>query len=606
MTGKADKRRPFVVAIVLIVAIGAALVAPVMIGARRGEPIPGSTVRADSRESVTISSPLTLFASPAVVLEKGTVALVGSVSGESRVGALFRTLVSGGGADLVLDGAKIIVDRTTSSDPIVVSQGNTTGVPSELGPVVSALSGFKFNSLTLLNVDVVVKTAQGTTELTINTAEVTPDRGGSVTAKGRLEFLDEPFDFDVGFAMPTRNASVPLKVRAAVKGDLLATSFNGRLSVGERAQITAENAELSIADVRKFASWLGASWPAGAGLGRLTAKGRLKLEDRAVTFEHAQFTLDGNAATGALTAKLGLKRPSIEGTLAFANFDLAPYATPSRPYALALAADWLAAIRMPGLTSPSFLSDMDADLRLSAGNVASGRDRIGRGAASFSIKDGKLYGELAELELEQGGNGEGQFTVDMAGAEPKYTLHAEFNDIDLATVVAPRLGPAALDGSADIRLDLTAGGVSEADLRKSLTGTLSMDMSEGGRLGINLDALPRAAASPAAADSWTAATAGSTAVSRLTAQFTASNGILTADSVEVQTDTRKVTAAGTVDIDRSAVDLVLSITGAPGVADASKASVGAFKIQGPWSAPTVTRAEPGKAARNLVSLPGSG
>src|SRR5690606_30093503 len=125
------------------------------------------------------------------------------------------------------------------------------------------------------------------------------------------------------------------------------------------------------------------------------AKGLLTLAERAISFEHADFTLDGNAATGALMLKLGEERPLIEGTLDFASFDIAPYATPSRPYALALASDWLSAIRIPGLSSSSVLSDLDADVRISAANVVSGSDRLGRCAASVSIKDGKLYGEIA-------------------------------------------------------------------------------------------------------------------------------------------------------------------------------------------------------------------
>ena len=101
MTGKADKRRPLFVAVALVTAIGAALVAPVMIGARRGEPIPGSTVRADSRERITISAAQPLFSSPNVVIERGVVSVVGPDSGETLIGAAVRALITGGGADLV-------------------------------------------------------------------------------------------------------------------------------------------------------------------------------------------------------------------------------------------------------------------------------------------------------------------------------------------------------------------------------------------------------------------------------------------------------------------------------------------------------------------------
>jgi AsmA protein len=601
MNGKADKRRPLVVAIVLLAAIGAALVAPVMIGARRGEPIPGSVVRADSRETAVITTPLTLFNSPSVVIEKGTVALVSPPAGESRVGAVLRALVLGGGADLVLDGARLVVDRRGSSATAPAG----AAVSEELRPIIASLSGFKFRTLTLLESTVVIETGEGDPEtVSVHNVEIAPSGHGLISAKGRLEVRGETLDIDVAFAQPSESAAdAPIQLRVAVKGDNLAASFNGRLATGDHWQVTAENAELSVANLRSFASWVGASWPSGPGLGSFTAKGLLTLEERRVSFEHAAFTLDGNAASGALILKLGAERPAIEGTLAFASFDIAPYAAPSRPYALALAADWIAGIRVPGLAPSSFLRDMDADLRISAGNVTSGSDRLGRGAASLSVKDGKLYGELAELELEQGGRGEGQFTVDMTGADPHYTLRADLNDIDLATVVAPRLGPAVIDGAGDIRLDLSASGASEAEVMRSLSGKLSLTMDEGGRLGLDLEALPAAALATGPAEGWGPVGSGATTVSRLTASFTAANGILAAEAVEATADDRIVTASGTVDLDNNDLDLVLSIAPTLGAANPIPVgkAVGAFKIHGPWSAPTITRAGSGRAAGATVS-----
>lgn len=610
MTGKADRRRPLAVAIALAAAVGAALVVPVVIGAQRGAPIAGTSVRADSRESVTLSAPLRLFTSPNITLEKGTVALVGPAPGESKVGALLRTLISGGGADLVVDDATIVVDRSEASAPEATvapapaapQAGEAAPASEELRPVVAALSHFKFQSLTLLNTTIVVKTAQGTTEtLARVSAEIAaPDRAGLVATKGRFHYRGEPMDFDLAFTARDA-AEAPVEVRASVRSRLLAAAFNGRLAPGVRG-ITADNAELTVTDLRSAARWLGAVWPSGPGLGAFAAKGRLTLDDRAVSFEHAEFTLDGNVATGALTAKLGPERPSIEGTLAFATFDITPYAAPQRPFALVLASDWLLALPIPGLAAPSVLRETDADIRLSAGNVVKGSERLGRLAASLSVKGGKMYGEIAELELDQGGSGEGQFTIDMTESEPRFTLRAELDDLDLSTVAVPRLGPAVVDGAGDIRLDLAARGASEADVLGSLSGTLSFDMTEGGRIGLDVDALPAAAAAEPAGQGWGAAGAGTTSVSRFTARFTAADGILTADAVEAALDDRSLTATGTVDIDNSALDLLLSIAPAPAAtAPPPGRAVGAFRIRGPWAAPAISRAEPGKAASSAPS-----
>lgn len=604
MTGRADKRRPLLIAMALIAAIGAALVAPVMIGARKGEPIPGTTVRADSRESIAVATPVALFQSPAVVLERGTVALVSSATGESRVGALLRALTGGESIDLVLDGARLVVHRAGGAGPAAAT---ADGPPVDLRPVVASLSAFRFRSLTVLDTIVAVETGRGAPEtVSLRNVEIAPGRNGLVTARGQIAYRGERFDIDLAFTGPeAATADAPLQIRAVAKGDNLSLSFNGRLAAGEHAQLTADNAELSVTDLRGFADWLGVSWPRGPGLGLFTARGRLTLDERSAAFEHAEVTLDGNAATGTLMVKLGTERPAVEGTLAFSQLNIAPYAAPSRPYALALASDWISSLRIPGLVSPSFLRGMDADIRLSAATVTSGSDRLGRAAASVSVRDGKLYGEIAELEFEQGGRGEGQVTVDVAGADPRYTIRAELNDIDMATVMAPRLGPAAIDGRGDVSLDLAATGSSEAELLASLTGKLALGMDEGVRIGLDIDALaapgvPATAATATArtpAAGWGAVAAGSTSVSRLAARFVARNGVLTADGVEAATgDNRIVTASGTIDVDRSALDLVLSIAPAPGAASPAGKTLGAFRIEGSWDAPAITRTGSGRAA----------
>ncbi|MGE3230003.1 MAG: AsmA-like C-terminal region-containing protein [Hyphomicrobium sp.] len=596
MIGKAERRRPLLVAIALIAAIGAALIAPVVIGARKGEPIPGSTVRASSREILPISTPAVLYASPAVSLESGTIALV-APEGQSHVGAALRALALAGGADVVLDGAKLVLDRSGIKETAGTELGSAAGVSGELAPFVSAIAGFKFRSLTLLDCTVVIESRSVPETISIVSAEIAPDTRGNVRARGTLSVRGQDLGFDATFALPTAKApAAPVAISATVTSDLITASFAGRFTPGEKPAITAENAELSVASLRSFAGLLGASWPAGTGLGLFAAKGLLTLEPRAISFEHANFTLDGNIATGALTLKLGDERPLVEGTLDFETFDVTPYAAPSRPYALALASDWLSTIRIPGLASPSFLRDADADVRISAANVTSGSDRLGRCAASLSVRDGKLYGEIAELELEQGGRGEGQITIDTAGSEPRYTLHAALDDIDLSTVVAPRLGPAAIDGAGDIKLDVNASGASQADILRSLSGKVSLEMVDDGRIGLDIDALPAAAAASTPPSGWGTLGAGSTALSALSASFIAKDGILLTESVAATAGDRGVTAAGSIDIDKSALDLVISVAPASGAAAARPETLGAFRIHGPWSGPTVTRTGPGKAA----------
>ncbi len=52
--------------------------------------------------------------------------------------------------------------------------------------------------------------------------------------------------------------------------------------------------------------------------------------------------------TGRCSLTLNRDRPSLEGTLAFDNLDVAPYITTQKTDVLTLAGAWLANLRMPG------------------------------------------------------------------------------------------------------------------------------------------------------------------------------------------------------------------------------------------------------------------
>ncbi len=599
MTGKADRRRPLIVLSALIAVIGTALVAPVLIGGRQGEPIPGSTVRAESRDLVAITSPVTLSVAPAVTLDRGAVSLATGSADESSVGAVVRALVLGRGVDLILDDARFTVDRAnTQADekPVETSES----LSEALASVVSTLTDFRFRTLRLSDATLVLLTGDGERETFSRIdADLAKDRSGLVTAKGRLAYRGEPLDFDLAFTPPPQDVAEPVDVRVNVRGKYLSLVFNGRMPPGERSRIVAENAELSVSDVRGTASWLGASWPAGPGLGPFSAKGELTVDQRALSFANAKITLDGNAASGTLALMYTGERPSIEGTLAFATFDIAPYATSARPTAMARATGWLSSLGIPGLADSSLVNELDADLRISAASVTNEQTKLGRAAASLTVKGGKLYGEIVDLALDQGGGGEAQVTVDMTGPDPRYTARAELSDIDFATLPRLASGPPVLEGIGALKLELAAEGASETALIRSIAGTMSVEMREAGRFGIDVDALP-SVAGPPPAEGWGAAASGTTAISGLSARFKALGGVFAADSVEARVGSRSARLIGSADLDSAAVDFVLSLDELPG-AEKSGKPVGAFRIQGPWAAPTIRPAEPGRAAQGRMN-----
>lgn len=590
MTAEGDRRRPLLAAFVALAAISTALIMPLLVGGPGSDPaFTGGYVRAASHDSFTLSAPVTLLDTPRVVLERGTISLAAGKDGRAGSGAALSSLLTGGGADLILDGATLVFDRTI---PIDGANGSATGLAEAMGPMIAALASRNFGTLALRNATIIIKTPRGAEEtLHSVTAEIRSKAETSLEAKGTFRLRGEELAFDIAGATPPGKKDGPIALRASLKGRLLGASLEGRLVRGERLQIASPNAELTVPKLREAARWLGADWPEGQqGLGAFEAKGPLDWSEGSLSFENARFTLDGNAATGALSLTLGSDRPKVEGTLAFNNLNLAPYLTPSAPATRMLAADWLSFIRVPGTVSSSLIREIDADVRISARSVAVADQALGRCAASLSIKDGKLFADLAEIELDHGGTGDGQVGVDMTGGEPRYSIRGRLESFDVGKMVGQRLGRSALEGFGTLDVDLAGEGGTEAAVLASLSGTVEVDMPDGARLGVNVEGLAAAAGTAPQPGIWGVAADGATAVDSFVAKFAATGGVFTAEAVKADTGEKVVTAEGTVSLAERALDVTVSIAdelakngtiGGPALSEG-------FRVRGPWAAPTVS------------------
>jgi AsmA protein len=595
MTAEGDRRRPLVAAFVALAAISLALIVPLLVGGPGSDPaFTGAYVRAASHDSFTLSAPVTLIDAPRVVLEKGTISLAAGKDGTVGSGAALSSLLTGGGADLILDGATLVLDRTL---PIDGADGSATLFAEAMGPMVTALAARKFGTLLLRNATVVIKTPSGAEEtLHSVTGEIRSKRETSLEAKGTFRLRGEELAFDVASAASLGKKDAPVAVRASIRSRLLDASFEGRFVRGERLQIASPHAKLTVPKLREAARWLGADWPEGQqGLGAFEAEGPLDWSEGSLSFENAHFTLDGNAATGALSLTLGGDRPNIEGTLAFNSLNLAPYLeAPAAPATRKLATDWLSLIRIPGTLSSSLIREMDADVRISARSVAVADQTLGRCAATLSIKDGKLFADLAEIELDHGGTGDGQVGVDMTGGEPRYSIRGRLESFDVGKMVGQRFGRTALEGFGTVDVDLAGEGDTEAAVLASLSGKVEVDMPEGARLGLNVEGLAAAAGAASQPGIWGAAAEGATAVDSFVAKFAATGGVFTAEAVKADTGAKVVTAEGTVSVAERELDVTVSIAGEPAGKAAATPGTGGpapsegFRVQGSWAAPTVS------------------
>lgn len=547
--------RKLVVATVGVIA-GAGLAAPIVLyydTTLNEMSLSSAAVIAATRDSFTLTSPLALPLMPNVMIETGRLSVTGSNPSQQLTGSEAVALLSAGKAKLVLEDAVLSLVPTQST-----GAGGKKDMDA-LAPVLAALLKASFSQLLLRNA--IVQLGRGEDErafLTDVTLDVTKLDRKQMRVAGSFAFRKKPVTFDIVMGTEAelqdkRNDGKGTIGRAfdiKLTGELLEMKAAGTLSAGDQPQLSSVTSSLVVSDLRKMARWIGLEVGSGGGLGTFEARGPLEFSPSAIAFSDATFSLDGNEATGAVTFKWGGRnRPAVDGTLAFKSFDIGPFLAPSG----AAQQNQQPAFKIPDFfvrtsseTNVIPLADqIDADLRISVANISVGATRFGRGAASFSLKDGALLADLAELEFAKGARCGGQFGLQTAGGVPRYSLRGKIESIDLAMLTNALWSYNVLSGSGDVILDLKASGQDADQIIATMNGKVGVRQPGNGQIGLDLRTLA-ATARAQTQKGWGGAIRGQTVIQGLQADFTMADGRLVAEQVGARAGDASLSAEGSV------------------------------------------------------------
>ena len=244
--------------------------------------------------------------------------------------------------------------------------------------------------------------------------------------------------------------------------------------------------KVSTPSLRRFASWLGSPVGPGSTFAQTSGFGTATFSSEGLSVENAEFTLDGNAASGALKISL-MPKLDITGTVAFNTLNLTPYAD-AISAAMSLAPGWRNA------TLPeNWLSDLAADIRLSANTVQLGELTAGDAAASLSIRDGRLEIGLARAVFGDGSLS-GAIAITDPPQSPEATVEAQLraNDIPFAAPATTLGLPEAVSGTATLFVDVSTKGRDVGELVAALSGTARLGVKDGAVPLLGLDEIAMA------------------------------------------------------------------------------------------------------------------
>ena len=325
--------------------------------------------------------------------------------------------------------------------------------------------------------------------------------------------------------------------------------------------------------------------------------------NRTITFQDAVVQMDGNEATGTLSVNFSGERPAIEGTLGFKTLDLTSYFRSGGDVAQTSSESLLSLVSTATDLNFPLVKAVDADLRISSDSVVVPGVTIGNTAATISLKGGKMIADIAELEIDDGTRGGGQLRIDMNGPQPSYDIRGKLEDLDIGRAAQAIFGHATIQGRGDAIIEISATGDTGTSLLNSLSGKLSVTMTDGGSIGLDIDQLSAAVTSPEARNTWTTASTGTMPVDHLDARFAVVNGVIRTERVWATAGERAVEAEGAINLSERMLDLSLVIGDRPAAdaaEDARPEPRVVINMRGPWKEPSL---RPGVFPRNGMLSP---
>lgn len=403
---------------------------------------------------------------------------------------------------------------------------------------------------------------------------------GAVSTVGSFQLRNETvrFALECGVATATGDGT-RLPIKLALNAEPITAKVSGTASLSNGLEVDG-TLKAKIADVRRFLSWAGVPLPEGQSLGRLTAAGPAHWNGTTLTFEDGSFTLDGNTAVGLFAITPG-ERPRIEGTVAFDQLVLDPYLGGTASGAPAPAGAELAK-RM-------IFKHLDADLRVSAGEIFASPVRLGRGAFTISAKGGVVTGELGELELCEG-QATGRIALDTTQDAAKISITASLFDVPVEGCLKPLVPEIPLNGISNIKAEANTEGHNYDEMAERLSGIFKVSARSG---AVPID-LTRLLTTPAPLENNGWSRNAVTVFDQLNADCRLDGGQIRCDSFNMQTRRGLVSGSGSVDLRQKTLDWSLFVANDAQPLRASQLSASSpsrISIIGPLSQPMIRRAD---------------
>lgn len=433
----------------------------------------------------------------------------------------------------------------------------------------------------------------------INAALSLPHLVDPLTAKGDFDWKGTRVGFDLKLTSPADlNTQRSARLELALNTDAIDAKFGG--TIATKPAFSAEG-DLSAKSrsVPSLLAWMRKQPPSETAIGSGELSSHVTWQAGEISFTQARFDLSHATGQGQAVVTLKSPRPHLRAALAVESLDLNPFLATGGAFAARQGSSepsppaqggtgdtapapsagkkqskgdnqssvlrgesapesQLAEAEAPkadrNANSNGAPAAFDADVNVNVRETKISRLTIGPSSLGLSLRDGVLDATLGGMQLYDG-QGTGKFTLDASKQVPTFAGHLSLDGVSAQPFLDGIAGFNLLAGRAKVALELSGTGGTGDEIKRSLAGRGSIDISDGSIEGINLTELvaglgagqmPNLDQGPGA----------KTTFSALGGTFNIASGVAESHDIEMTSPLLKVGARGTVDMVTNSLDFL--------------------------------------------------
>ncbi len=407
------------------------------------------------------------------------------------------------------------------------------------------------------------------------------------TLKGGVVYRGETVKLDAAVARPRallEQGATPLTL--SLEAAPLSATLQGQIDTatgGVTGRLVTRGASL-----RRVLSWMGSPLPDGPNFGAFAVEADMAALLPTIAFTKGAYKLDAVAARGDVAITIADSgRLAAKGALTIPTLDVNPYLpTPPATQGQAAAAGvnttaaWDSApMDLAGLKA------VDTDLSIGVADLRFQKMQFTDGQLRLKLTNGVADAHLTQVRM-YGGAGAARLILDAAGATPVLRSDIDVRDVEALGLLTAAIGFDKIEGKGRLKAELTGRGRSQADIMRSLGGTLGFSFNDGAWRGVNLAQVARTV--QAALSGQAVGTSSKTDFAEFAADFTLANGVAATHNLRLLNPFVRLDGTGVVDVGAQTTDIrlapraVKSLEGQGG--DATLSGLGVpFRARGPWS-----------------------